>query len=90
MRQLGAHGRRIVTCMIATPALASAYALLWWVALRSPRFRRRAARRHYAMTSRLGDQQRAGTVAKANGIDGRPVRMPTWVTLRWSSSWMTE
>src|SRR5262245_45648181 len=41
-----------------------------------------------AQTPSLAMSSAPGTAAMANSIDGRPVRIPTWVALRFISSWM--
>jgi len=40
-------------------------------------------------TPRRAISSEPGTAAKANSIDGSPVRMPIWVALRLSASWMS-
>ena len=42
-----------------------------------------------ARTPRRAISSEPGTAAMANSIDGRPVRMPIWVALSLSSSWMS-
>jgi hypothetical protein len=40
-------------------------------------------------TPRRAISSEPGTAAKANSIDGNPVRIPIWVALRRSSSWIS-